>query len=320
MMRDSDGVALWYKIVGGVFYALFCVTVMAAGAGLGWVAQSPALSSYIGLPFGGPAEKPNFSTNESLTVLILGCDSDLSPGGKKVINQHARSDMMMVAKLDFPNKSVSGLTIPRDTLVALPGYRLQKINGYHAAGGPDLSRRAVEHLLPGLIIDRVIVLDFDAFQEMVDAAGGVEVYVPKRMRYNDRVAGLKIDLQPGRQHLDGYEAMGYVRYRKTDSDIVRQERQRDFMLAFKQAVIQNPTRLPHVVNHAARVVGDGLNAAEVALIARFLQEIDSEQVKMDGLPVVDAPNRVDLLVNERELPIKLKELNLIDSTRLTLRR
>ena len=81
---------------------------------------------------------------DSMNLLLLGCDEDRATGGAVITQNKARSDMMMLCHLDFKNSRISGLSIPRDTLIDLPPqYHEHKINAYHAYGGNNLSKMAV---------------------------------------------------------------------------------------------------------------------------------------------------------------------------------
>ena len=94
----------------------------------------------------------------------------------------------------------------------IPGRGYNRINTAYAFGGPELARRTLEMWL-GIDIDYYVVVDFAGFEHVVDTLGGVEIDVEKRMRYQDRAQGLYIDLRPGRQVLDGRQALHYIRYR-----------------------------------------------------------------------------------------------------------
>ena len=136
---------LWARFLIESAYVVLCVVAVSAGIFAGWIHRSPvgqdiALDA-IKRAIGG--EAPNASDafkQDTVNLLILGCDEDLSPGGKRVLLKQARSDMMLLARLDFNNKSVRALSIPRDTLCQLPGYSEQKINAYHALGAAKSSR------------------------------------------------------------------------------------------------------------------------------------------------------------------------------------
>lgn len=251
---------------------------------------------------------------------MLGCDEDWYFGGKQLIRHKARSDMMLLCRIDFKHKQISGISIPRDTLVASDGHRAQKINAYHLYGKTDeeksaSSKEAVETLLPGVQIDRVLVLDFDSFNKMVDVVGGVDVYVPKNMNYDDERGHLHIHLKAGHQHLDGDQAQGFVRFRHSDDDFHRSARQHDFVLAFKDAVKSHLAQLPDVVEKARDLTGHALSDEELAYIANFAESVGSDNIVMGLLPVVDArDDAFDLRVDESKVDDVLRQYHFLDDT------
>ena len=126
------------KVFGVIFYLLFCTVVVGAGSAMGWVQQSPFLVKMLTAKVDkklGIKQADPFEGRDSLTLLVLGCDEDRYFGGEQIIRHQARSDMMLLAKLDFKNTRITAISIPRDTLCQVPGYREQKINGYHLIGG-----------------------------------------------------------------------------------------------------------------------------------------------------------------------------------------
>ncbi|MBI3721760.1 MAG: LCP family protein, partial [Fimbriimonas ginsengisoli] len=129
-------------------YALLCTTALAIGTVGALIERSDVFREALSQRFGRTTPQDVFG-QDSLNVLVLGCDEDLTPGGKRVTKALARSDMMLLAHLDFERGSITGVAIPRDTLLGMSGYRPRKINAYHAIGGPPLAKRAVEALLPG---------------------------------------------------------------------------------------------------------------------------------------------------------------------------
>jgi len=323
MSERNNHTSIWAKLFGGLFYLTFCFVTLAAGSATGWIGKSAVLAGIIKTKLHIPQADP-FEGKDSLTLLVLGCDEDWYFGGKQLIRHKAQSDMMLVAKLDFKNNRITGLSIPRDTLCQVAGYRDQKINAYHLLGGNNLSKEAVETLLPDVHIDRVMALNFDAFKEMVDTVGGVEVYVPKNMNYDDNRGHLHIHLKTGKQKLDGEAAEGFVRFRHTDDDFHRTDRQRDFMLAFKDSVIHHWTLLPQVSDKAEAVMGHALTPDEIASIATFASKVGSDNIQMGLLPTLDAGN-FNLQVDERQLPIILHKYHLtpddatVDPSRVSYR-
>ena len=301
---------LWLSLLSGVFYVCFLIACLFVGTAAGWIKQSPTLGKLIVRHFFPQDPVKAFGTHQ-FTILVLGCDEDRTTGGAKITESKARSDMMLVAQVDFDKKLITGLSIPRDTLVGFGKYRERKINAYHAMGGNELAKEAVEALLPGVGIDRVVTLNFEGFVEMVDAVGGVPIDVEKRMSYDDNAGHLHIHLKPGAQVLDGTEAMGYVRFRHSDSDFARADRQHHFMLAYKDAVAKHPLQLPRVTDSIAKMLRDGLSSDEVASLGAWVKDIPKENIRFGSLPVYDVPG-YNLRVKESELQKTLKEYNLLE--------
>lgn len=194
---------------------------------------------------------------------------------------------MLLLRLDFDHKAITGVSIPRDMIWAMDGYRTGKINQYHEFGGKPLAEAAVEKLV-GVDIDRVAVLDFEAFQRVVNLVGGIEIYVPKDMKYTDKAGGLYIDLKEGRQTLNGYNAMCFVRMRKSDSDYERQKRQKDLMMAFKDKLQAKPELLTTIADETINMLGKEMNAREVAALSIFAKDVGQENIKLGMIPVIEA--------------------------------
>lgn len=311
---------LWRRIVGGVFYGTLCVAALGVGAGYRYLRDNPTFYEILVNQI-NPKEPEETFNKDSVTLLILGVDEDRSPRTKQIVREQARSDMMLVTRLDFKANEVTGVSIPRDTLLALPGYRMQKVNAYHAIGGKELAQRAVEFML-GIGVDRTIVIDYKSLQEMVDMLGGVKINVEKRLKYHDNWGDLHVDLKPGPQVLDGYQAMGYVRIRKSDDDFQRQARQKQFLMAFKDAMQKNMLLAPQVVEKAAESLGGGMSKEEIATLSHFARKVGADNIKLGVIPVESAGG-YDLRVNQSQLYKTLQEFRLVDhfgaSTRVSVR-
>jgi len=322
MPKKSNAPSGFVRVLRGTGYGLFLLIALAIGSAVGWIGQSKVAVDVIRSFFKPNVAEDTFKAN-TVTLLILGCDEDLSVGGAKVLKKQARSDMMLVVKLDFPNKLVTGVSIPRDTRLHLPGYKPCKINAFHemAAKGheAELTQRAVEFLLPGVKIDRVVTLDFDHFQDLVNMVGGVPINVEKRMKYTDKAAHLFIDLKPGFQVLNGYDAMSFVRFRHADNDLIREQRQKQFLLAFKQQAMKNWTKMPSIVNEGQKVIGDALSSDELASLALFARSVPPQNIQWGQIPVHDAPRpSSDVLVDEDKLHDVLAQYRLVDAHGATL--
>ena len=134
-------------------------------------------------------------------ILVLGVDRRTGDTG--------RSDTLFVTMLDTSRNQAALLSIPRDTLVPIPGYGWDKVNHAYAYGGQELSRKTLENFL-GIRISNYVLVDFQGFIKLVDAIGGVDIDVEKPMQYTDPYdgeKGLVISLQPGKQHMDGTTAI-----------------------------------------------------------------------------------------------------------------
>ncbi|HEY3781526.1 MAG TPA: LCP family protein [Fimbriimonadaceae bacterium] len=318
--------------MGGFFYGFLCLFLLGIGIGAGWLGQSKVLY-LMALNRGKdflhiPKENP-FKDRDTLTLLILGCDEDRYFGGNgremhagQITRHQARSDMMLLCRLDFKNKEITGISIPRDTRVAADGHRAQKINGYHVMHDNDVSanneesKQAVEALLPGVQIDRVMALDFNAFKDMVDIVGGVDMFVPKNMNYDDNRGDLHIHLDKGFQHLDGDKSEQFVRFRHSDDDFHRASRQHDFVLAFKSSLFKNLVKLPQVTDKAVQLTGGALSDDEIAALADFTEKVGNDNIKMNLLPVVDArDDSTDLLLDKRRARSVLRKYHFLDDNR-----
>lgn len=328
-MRSTTRPSTFKRVLGGLFYALFLGAVFAGATLYGWLGKSKVAKELLSesLPWNHPKPADEIFNKNEVTILLLGCDVDLSPGGKKVLNQQARSDMMLVAKLDFKHNGITGISIPRDTLYRMPGYKEHKINAYHAIGGDKLSQKAVEGLL-NIKVDRVVAIDYEAFQKLVDLIGGVEVYIDKRMKYDDKAGGLHIDFQPGKRVLTGYDAMCYVRFRHgahgtSDTDFVREDRQKRLLMAFKNRVIQRWDKLPEVIEESQQVMSNALSSTELVALTHFARGLSQNDIRMGQLPVIEGPG-YSLRVDESKLQRTLKSYNFAgrpgDFSRVSLRR
>jgi LCP family protein required for cell wall assembly len=303
------------KVLSATVWVLICAIFLAIGIAGGFIGKSKVLSAIItdrvDRTFHIPVQNP--FGQDVVTLLVLGCDEDWYFGGKQLIRHQARSDMMLLVRLDFANNRITGISIPRDTLVAADGHEEQKINAYHLLGGNDASKDAVQALLPEIQVDKVMALNFDAFKQMIDAVDGVDVYVPKNMNYDDRRGHLHIHLKAGHQHLNGDQAEGFVRFRHSDDDFHRTARQRDFVLAFKDTLKQHWTELGSVADKAVALTGHALTVEQIAYIADFAEKVGSDNIQMGMLPVVDANDaHFDLRIDEAKTPSVLAQYHFID--------
>ncbi|WP_018922031.1 LCP family protein [Salsuginibacillus kocurii] len=163
--------------------------------------------------------------DDSISMLFLGVDSrdgDLS----------GRTDAMILATFNKEDDSVKMVSIPRDSLVHIPGRDSRdKISHAHAFGGTDLAVETVEQLFD-IPVDYYTKMNFTAFIEIIDTLGGIEVDSPLAFTEMDSEDNHDaITIEEGEQVLDGEEALAYARMRKQDpaGDIGRGNRQQDII-------------------------------------------------------------------------------------------
>ncbi|WP_047985159.1 LCP family protein [Ornithinibacillus californiensis] len=165
---------------------------------------------------------------DNVSILFIGVDSSQKRG----YNDSARSDALILATLNKEDKSVKMVSIPRDSLVYIPevGYET-KINHAHAYGGPEATIGTVENLF-GIPVDYYVRVNFEAFIDIVNALGGINVDVPFEMwEQNSQDIKGAIHLLPGEQKLDGEKALAFARSRMYDNDIERGKRQQEVIKA-----------------------------------------------------------------------------------------
>lgn len=158
---------------------------------------------------------------DNFSVLIMGVDD------REGANLEGRTDAMVLATFNKDEKTVKTTSIPRDSLVNIPGRGEDKITHAHAYGGTDLAIESVENLF-NIPVDYYVKLDFKAFVEIVDSLGGIEVDSPLAFSEQDSESNRDaIQIEEGEQNLNGEEALAFVRMRKQDprGDLGRGERQ-----------------------------------------------------------------------------------------------
>jgi LCP family protein required for cell wall assembly len=211
-----------------------------------------------------------------------------------------RGDTIMLLRADPDNKVLTMLSFPRDLEVEHAGCQghppwTGRINEAYAYCGPRGTLLTVKKLT-GIPINYMITVNFKAFTNIVDKLGGVYMDVDRRY-FNDNSSGEsyeRIDLKPGYQLLNGKDALDFVRYRHTDSDLYRVVRQQEFVKAVKQRISSawDIFQLPKIVKAVTDNVevgkggGKEISGGEVleyANLAYTLPAGNFQQVPLDGV-------------------------------------
>jgi len=222
-----------------------------------------------------------------VNILVMGIDRvlDAPPGSLEAFA--GRSDTMLLLRFDPTDNSVRMLSIPRDTRVEIPDVGYTKINDANARGGPALAAKVTSKTLNDVSIDRYVRVTTDAFRELVDLVGGVEVFVPKPMHYQDRTQKLDINLEAGLQILNGDQAEQFARFRKDSiGDIGRVQRQ-EILLKALQNRVNNPAiipRIPQAISILQKSIDTNLSMEEILALANFGRQLTKQQIQMVMLP------------------------------------
>ncbi|MEU0317076.1 LCP family protein [Nocardioides sp. NPDC006273] len=240
-----------------------------------------------------PAKPTSGPAADAMNVLVLGTDtrSDAPTTGAEAPGWkpgQARSDTMMLVHLDGDRRSASVISIPRDSWVDIPGHGKGKVNWAYSFGGPTLTVETVEKMTD-VRIDHLAVVDWDGFQALTDAIGGVDIDIPKTVY--DSARGVR--WEAGRHHLDGEQALLYVRqrYGLKDGDLDRVARQQAFLRTLlKQSLEQELRKDPEQAldlltlfsKHAS--VDDDWSATQMARLAASLRNLRTDDISYLTVP------------------------------------
>ena len=222
-------------------------------------------------------------------ILLLGVDSN---GDGTDLWEGTRSDTIMIVNIDPKTHTIKAISIPRDSKVYLAENKgVQKINSAHAIGGVNLVKKTLKETF-GIKIDKYIIVHDEAVEKIVDALGGIPIYVEKPMKYHDWAGHLHIDLTKGEHILNGKQAIGYLRYRKDGlGDIGITQRQQWFMRSLFEK-LHSPqviTKIPEVLNICNTYIKTDMSFYELSQYAAFARSVDENKIEIATLP--GAPNQ-----------------------------
>jgi LCP family protein required for cell wall assembly len=287
----------WLRRVGTILFVLFAISVASvlgiAGGTYLWELESLNRTSPVGLfkkaskSLGvARPDKPNIA-------LVIGYDHRPEDGSAP-----SRSDTLMLLRTDPTNDTISMLSFPRDLVVPIRcpngSTATDRINAAYAYCGPQGSLETIRQLT-GLPVHFLIGVNFDGFRESVDKLGGVWLDIDRRYLNVQGGDYATINLWPGYQRLKGWQALDFVRYRHTDSDLFRLGRQQQFVKAMKQVVrhkFRDPRNVFEVVNAMTKNMqigqrdGKAIEPSTLHSYARFAYEMPAGnffQVKIGGL-------------------------------------
>jgi LCP family protein required for cell wall assembly len=243
------------------------------------------------------------------------------------------TDTIILVSIDPIAKEAALLSVPRDLYVGVPGDGSMKINSVFYTGkaqalsksgtinaetikraedaGFNLLDQTIERTL-GVPIHYHAVVDFQGFEKAIDTVGGVDFNVPSAVREQMRIQGRSyaLDVQPGQQHMDGFEALAYSRSRYTSlrGDFDRSERQRLIILALKEKTLSlgtfsNPAKISNLLDTFGNHVHTNFSLNDMSRLYDLAKDINSSKVSSIGL--ADPPNNYVITGNVGGLSVVL---------------
>ncbi|WAM30719.1 LCP family protein [Caldicellulosiruptor naganoensis] len=224
----------------------------------------------------------------SVNILVVGLDK---ASNRSTYDLH-RTDTILFLNINFKDKKVKGISIPRDTLTEI--YKVgkwDKINSAFGYGGGEkkegffYTMETVSKLLGGMPIEYYVGFDLDAVRKVVNILGGV--YVNVEVPVKVKTKWVDIDLKPGYQKLNGIETLYYALWRKTPGgDIDRIKRDKELMLSiFEQLKASNKiVTLPEIYWKIRRHFYTNLTLQQITSLAYFAQSIKKEDIIFESIP------------------------------------
>jgi polyisoprenyl-teichoic acid--peptidoglycan teichoic acid transferase len=203
-----------------------------------------------------------------VVVLVLGSDARPDELRRGVVG---RTDTLLAVAADRQLNGLTMISIPRDLWTSIPGHGEERINAAYAFGGARTAERTVSDVL-GVPVNRSVVIGLQGVRDVVDAAGGVEIDVPRAIHDDayptDDYGTMVLDIPAGRQWMDGETALRYARTRHQDNDFGRMARQQQVIAAVRARLLQptNWWRLPAVLRAVRQATETNLGPLELATL------------------------------------------------------
>ena len=282
--------------------AIFLVLTLATGGLALWVRHSIAsgiefiADPFAGIPARAPQQKVAAGEEPAVNILVLGTDSRTSASDPSQWKEGAqRTDAIMIVQVSGDRKTVSVMSIPRDSWVEIPGHGQGKINAAYSYGGPSLTIHTVENLT-GIHIDHFAVANFESFVALTDEIGGVRV----NLKTPQTLAGK--ELGAGAQVLNGQQALAYTRERSSlpNGDFDRVKRQQTWMRSIVSRVLTNgtlssPTALYSFLKTASRTVAvdESFTLNQMQSLALETRHLHSNDIAFMTVPTAGTGTSTD---------------------------
>lgn len=276
-------------------------------SGGGWVFQDYVLGSVKRVnAFDGLKHRPDAGPRGSMNILLTGVDRREGLTTQQIRQLHLgkvggqRSDTMMLVHISSKHDKITVISLPRDSLVTIPGHRSNgsegakgasvgerqgKLNWAYMYGGAPLTVQTVERAT-GVHVDHYVEVNFLGFLKVVNALGGVTVCTPQPI--NDPKSGLR--LPAGKSNVDGPTALAYSRARYTltgGSDLGRIDRQQQFMSAVVHKALSEPAKFPAFLGAALDAIraDKGLSKKDLSALAMQMRGMSTDSIAFTTVPL-----------------------------------
>ena len=216
-------------------------------------------------------------------VLVLGLDDAVNVDEAP----EKRADAILLVSMENATGKVRILNIPRDTWVPMAQEKGEtRLSHVYAVGGAPLMVRTINQMF-GISIHQYVVIDLDTFAKIIDAVGGIDIYVERDMDYDDPEAGLSIHMRQGYRHLDGVGAECYLRYRSDDlGDLGRTQRQQKFVKAFYAKLLRVDTlpKVPQIADILKQNVTTSAELFDSVHIGNVVRKLNAQPPRTIMLP------------------------------------
>ena len=216
-------------------------------------------------------------------VLVLGLDDAVNMDNA----EEQRADAILLISMENATGKVRILNIPRDTWVQMAqGKGETRLANVYAVGGAPLMVRTINQMFD-ISIHQYVVIDLATFGQIVDAVGGIDLYIERNMDYDDPEAGLSIHMRQGYRHLGGVGAEHYLRYRSDDlGDLGRTQRQQKFVKAFYAKLLRVDTlpKVPAIADILKQNVTTSAELFDSVHIGNVIRKLNIEPPRTIMLP------------------------------------
>ena len=235
---------------------------------------APVEASAIEIP--PPATELEFPEG-TVHVIVLGSDQRPYEGGY-------RTDTMMLLTLNPRDKTVTMLSIPRDLYIYLPGFRVDRINTADVRGGFQMTADTI-HYNFGIRPDFWVLVNFNGFMNAIDTLGGIDVQVTDYL--TDECGRRWWSYSPGSYRMGGFQALCYVRMRKTSGDIDRLRRQQEVISGIFDRILSldGLKRVPELYEQYEYTFQTNMELKDVLPLLPLAAEVASDRSRIQQLRI-----------------------------------